>query len=85
MIFYAVDPNYIKSYPIKSQHCSTIIKAYTKAFIAENNTKFQYTLPDIHHTNPAEQAICTWKNHFVAICAGAPSTYCLSNWCKDPN
>jgi len=24
-----------------------------------------------------------WKNHFVAIRAGVPSTYRLSNWCKD--
>jgi hypothetical protein len=24
-----------------------------------------------------------WKNHFVAIRDGTPSTYHLSNWCKD--
>eukprot|EP00804_Cyclotella_cryptica_P012986 CCRYP_002317-RA/>CCRYP_002317-RA protein AED:0.32 eAED:0.30 QI:0/0/0/1/1/1/3/0/854 len=107
MIFYAVDPNYIKSYPIKSRHCSEIIKAYTKvyhflrvhdyclelhkldnatskdveAFTTKNNPKFHYT-PDMH-TNPAERVIRTWKNHFAAIHAGAPSTYRLSNWCKD--
>eukprot|EP00804_Cyclotella_cryptica_P022388 CCRYP_021035-RA/>CCRYP_021035-RA protein AED:0.38 eAED:0.38 QI:0/0/0/1/0/0.25/4/0/584 len=37
----------------------------------------------MHHTIPAERAIRTWKNHFVAIRAGTPSTYRLSNWCKD--
>ncbi|KAL7475357.1 hypothetical protein ACHAW6_001273 [Cyclotella cf. meneghiniana] len=49
----------------------------------ENNATFQYIPPDMHRTNTAERAICTWKNHFVAIHAGTPSTYCLSNWCKD--
>ena len=109
VIFYAVDPNYIKSYPVKSRHRSELIQAYTEvyqflrvrgyrpqlhkldnktskdveAFIAENNTKFQYTPPDIHRTNPAERAIHTWKNRLVAIQAGTPSTYRLSNWCKD--
>eukprot|EP00804_Cyclotella_cryptica_P014354 CCRYP_015562-RA/>CCRYP_015562-RA protein AED:0.34 eAED:0.35 QI:0/0/0/1/1/1/3/0/445 len=37
----------------------------------------------MNRTNIAERAICTWKNHFVAIRTGAPSTYRLSNWCKD--
>jgi hypothetical protein len=109
VIFYAVDPNYIKSYPIKSRHRSELLKAYddvyqflrirgyrpqlhrldnetsrdVEDFITDNNAKFQYTPPDIHRTNTAERAIRTWKNHFVAIRAGAPSTYRLSNWCKD--
>jgi hypothetical protein len=34
-------------------------------------------------TNPAEHAICTWKYHVVAIRAGTPKTYWVSNWCKD--
>eukprot|EP00804_Cyclotella_cryptica_P020406 CCRYP_012624-RA/>CCRYP_012624-RA protein AED:0.67 eAED:0.42 QI:0/0/0/0.75/0/0/4/0/921 len=109
VIFYVVDANYIKSYPIKSCHRTELIKAYTNVynflrtwgyrpqlhkldnemsqdveeFIAENNTKHQYTPPHMHRTNPAERAIRTWKNHFVAIRAGTPSTYRLSNWCKD--
>jgi hypothetical protein len=109
VIFYAVDPNYIKSYPIKSQHRNELLKAFNEvyqfllirgyrpqlhrldnetskdieAFITENNAKFQYTPPDMHRTNIAERAIQTWKNHFVAIQASTPSTYRLSNWCKD--
>eukprot|EP00804_Cyclotella_cryptica_P000189 CCRYP_016178-RA/>CCRYP_016178-RA protein AED:0.45 eAED:0.45 QI:0/-1/0/1/-1/1/1/0/133 len=101
VIFYAVDPNFIKSYPIKSRHCSELLKAYTdiyqllrarghrpqlhrldnktsedvENFITENNTTFQYTPPDMHRTNIAKRAIGTWKNHFVAIRAGTPSTY----------
>ncbi|KAL7482174.1 hypothetical protein ACHAW6_007869 [Cyclotella cf. meneghiniana] len=109
VVFYAVDPNFIKSYPIKLRHRSEIIKAYTEvynflqvrgyrpqlhkldnetskdveAFITENNATFQHTPLDMHRTNTAERAIRTWKNHFVAIRAGTPSTYRLSNWCKD--
>eukprot|EP00804_Cyclotella_cryptica_P026520 CCRYP_008139-RA/>CCRYP_008139-RA protein AED:0.40 eAED:0.40 QI:0/0/0/1/0/0/3/0/289 len=52
-------------------------------FIASYNTTHQYPPPDINRTNPAEHAIRTWKNHFVAIRAGTPSTYRLPNWCKD--
>jgi hypothetical protein len=109
VIFYVVDANYIKSYPIKSRHRTELIKAYddvntflrtrgyrpqlhkldnetskdVESFIADNNASHQYTPPDIHRTNPAERAIRTWKNHFVSIRAGTPSTYRLSNWCKD--
>eukprot|EP00804_Cyclotella_cryptica_P013578 CCRYP_012928-RA/>CCRYP_012928-RA protein AED:0.44 eAED:0.45 QI:0/-1/0/1/-1/1/1/0/191 len=109
VIFYVVDANYIKSYPIKSCHRTELIRAYddvynflrtrgyrpqlhkldnetskdVESFIADNNASHQYTPPDIHRTNPAERAIRTWKNHFVAIRAGTPSTYRLSNWCKD--
>eukprot|EP00804_Cyclotella_cryptica_P008225 CCRYP_015155-RA/>CCRYP_015155-RA protein AED:0.23 eAED:0.17 QI:0/0/0/1/1/1/3/0/935 len=108
-IFYAVDPNFIKSYPIKFRHRRELLKAHTDVyqflrtrghrpqlhrldnetskdvenFITENNAAFQYTPPDMHRTNIAERAIRTWKNHFVAIRAGTPSTYCLLNWCKD--
>eukprot|EP00804_Cyclotella_cryptica_P013537 CCRYP_021093-RA/>CCRYP_021093-RA protein AED:0.19 eAED:0.14 QI:0/0/0/1/1/1/4/0/1001 len=109
VIFYVVDANYIKSYPVKSHHCTELLKAYidvyqflriqgyhaqlhkldnessedVEEFIVENNTELQYTPPDIHRTNPAERAICTCKNCVVAIRAGAPKTYRLSNWCKD--
>ncbi|KAL7475873.1 hypothetical protein ACHAW6_001769 [Cyclotella cf. meneghiniana] len=86
VIFYVVDPNYIKSYPIKSRHR---LKAYKETlkdvekFIVENNSKFQYTPPNIDCTNTAECTIQTWKNHFVSIRAGTPCTYHLSNWSKD--
>ena len=109
VMFYVVDANYIKSYPIKSRHRTELIRAYddvysflrtrgyrpqlhkldnetskdVESFIADNNASHQYTPPDMHRTNPAERAIRTWKNHFVAIRAGTPSTYRLSNWCKD--
>jgi len=111
VIFYTVDPNYIKSFPINSRHHTKLLKAYKEVyssyksvatvpnctlhrldnktskevenFIIETNTTFQYTPPDMHHTNTAERAIRTWKNLFVAIRAGTPSTYSLSKRCKD--
>jgi len=33
VIFYAVDPNYIKAYPIKSRHHSEILKAYEEVYM----------------------------------------------------
>jgi hypothetical protein len=97
-VFYALDPNYIKSYLIKSRHSSEILKAYKEVyaflrmrgyrpqlhklnnktsqdvelFIKENNAKLQYTLPAMHQTYPAERAIQTLKNHFLAIRVGTP-------------
>ena len=32
IIFYAVDGNYIKAYPIKSHHCSQLLKAYNDVY-----------------------------------------------------
>ena len=32
VIFYAVDPNYIKSYPIKSRHRTKLLKAYEEVY-----------------------------------------------------
>ena len=32
VIFYAVDPNFIKSYPIKSRHRSELLKAYDEVY-----------------------------------------------------
>jgi hypothetical protein len=87
IIFYAVDHNYIKFYPIKSWHHTEILKAYQEVyqflriqgycpqlhklysetskdvedFIAKNNVVFQYTPPNMHCTNTAEQAIARGK------------------------
>ncbi|KAL7482665.1 hypothetical protein ACHAW6_012248, partial [Cyclotella cf. meneghiniana] len=52
-----------------------------ETFITENNASL-YTPPEIHQTKIAEQAIHTWKNHFVAMHAGAAKSYRLSNWYK---
>ncbi|KAL7482478.1 hypothetical protein ACHAW6_008153 [Cyclotella cf. meneghiniana] len=54
-----------------------------EAFITKNNASFQNTPPVIHQTNIAKQAIHTWKNNFVTMCASAAKSYRLSNKCKD--
>ena len=51
-------------------------------FIAEQQAKVQYTPADIHRTNIAEQYSRTWKNHFTAVKAGSPPSFCMANWCK---
>jgi hypothetical protein len=52
-----------------------------KIFIHEENTRLQYTPFNIHRTNPAEQEIRTWKNHFLSGIAGLPKTFPITNWC----
>ncbi len=39
------------------------------------NTKFQLVPPDMHCQNQAERAICTFKDHFLAILANVDSTF----------
>jgi hypothetical protein len=56
-----------------------------ETFICEENTRLQYTPPNIHCTNPAEQEICMWKNHFLLGIAGLPKTFPIVNWCHLPN
>ncbi len=52
-----------------------------ETFICEENTRLQYTLPDIHRTNLAEWEICTWKNHLLSSIAGLPKTFPIAKWC----
>ena len=51
-------------------------------FIQGQQTRLQYTPPDMHRTNPAERAIRTWKNHFIAGIAGLPKSFPIANWCR---
>ncbi len=53
-----------------------------ETFICKENTRLQYTPPDIHRTNPAEQKICTWKNHFLSSIAELPKTFPIANLCQ---
>jgi hypothetical protein len=36
----------------------------------------------MQRTNPAEQAVRTWKNHFTAGIAGIPPLFPIANWCR---
>jgi hypothetical protein len=51
-------------------------------FIQAQQTRIQYTLPDMHRTNLAERAIRTWKNHFLTGIAGLPKSFPIVNWCR---
>jgi hypothetical protein len=51
-------------------------------FIQSQQTTLQYTPLDIHCTNSAEQAFCTWKNHFTAGIASLPKSFPITNWCR---
>ncbi len=54
-------------------------------FIHKENTRLQYTPPNIHLTNPAEREIHTWKNQFLSGIAGHPKTFPIANWCHLTN
>jgi hypothetical protein len=47
--------------------------AYKKAITFKWNANFQLVSPDMHCLNRAERAICTFKDHFLAILAGVNS------------
>jgi hypothetical protein len=51
-------------------------------FVTTEQTCIEYTPPDIHCTNPAKQAIHTWKNHFLAVMGGFPKSFSIANWCQ---
>ena len=51
-------------------------------FIQGQQTRLQYTPPDMHRTNPAERAIRTWKNHFLVGIAGLLKSFPIANWCR---
>jgi hypothetical protein len=57
----------------------------TEVFIQSQQTSLQYTPLDIHRTNSAEQAICTWKNNFTARIASLPQSFPITNWCHLTN
>jgi hypothetical protein len=56
-----------------------------ETFICKENTHLQYTPPNIHRTNLAEQEICMRKNHFLSGIAGLLKTFPIANWCHLTN
>jgi hypothetical protein len=49
--------------------------AYKEAITFKWNATFQLVPPDMHCRNWAEHAICTFKDHFLAILAGVDSAF----------
>jgi hypothetical protein len=52
-----------------------------KKCLQKNNMMHELVPPDCHRRNMAEQAIQTFKNHFVAILSGVDDRFPLSLWC----
>ena len=50
-------------------------------FIATRNEAVQYFPSNNHHTSAAEQAIQTWKNHFISGSASLPKHIPIKYWC----
>ena len=49
--------------------------AYKEAITFKWNTTFQLVPPAMHRRNWAERAICTFKDHFMEILAGADAAF----------
>ena len=53
-----------------------------KAQICKNNMTFQLVPPHDHRRNIAEEAIQTFKGHFISILCGADKDFPLHLWCR---
>jgi hypothetical protein len=62
---------------VLNNKCSVAIKACIK----ENSMDYELVPPGQHRRNQAEQAIQTFKAHFISILAGVDDKFPLSLWC----
>jgi hypothetical protein len=53
-----------------------------ETFVTTKQTCIQYTQPDIHHTNPTERAICTWKIILLPAWRAFPNCFRLPTGAK---
>jgi uncharacterized protein (DUF1684 family) len=51
-----------------------------KEFMSDEGIKFQLTPPGMHCRNAAEQAICTFKNHFITGLAMTGKKFPMKLW-----
>ena len=51
-----------------------------KTFLRESSVKFQLVPPYLHHTNAAERAIQTYKNHLISGLISCEPNFPLSLW-----
>ncbi len=66
---------------LKKQVLDNKCSAAMKACIKENNMDYKLVPPGQQGQNRAEQAIQTFKAHFVSILAGVDDKFPLSLWC----
>ena len=53
-----------------------------KKFMRDNQVDYQLVPPHLHRTNSAENAIGTWKDHFVAGLSGVDPNFPMHLWCR---
>ena len=51
-----------------------------KQFLHDSSVKFQLVLPHLHHTNAAERAIQTYKDHLIACLSSCDPNLPLHIW-----
>ena len=53
-----------------------------KRFMTQNEVEFQLVPPHIHRRNPAERAISSWKDHFIASLSSTDKQFPMHLWCR---
>jgi hypothetical protein len=66
---------------LKNHKLDNKVSMAFKQCIKNNNMEYELVPPGNHHCNQAEQAIQTFKAHFIAILLGANDKFPLSLWC----
>lgn len=51
-----------------------------KKAIHENNSTVELVPPDVHRRNAAEQAIQTFKGHFLSFLSGVADNFPINEW-----
>jgi hypothetical protein len=64
----------------KLQRLDNEASALLRDFMDSEQVKYQLVPPNVHRHNAAEQAIRTYKNHFISILCGADPNFPLALW-----
>ena len=55
---------------------------HLQQFMTSSDVNFQLVPPHFHRSNPAERAIRTFKNYFIAGLCGVDSNFPIQYWCQ---
>jgi hypothetical protein len=69
-----------KGFKPKLQTLDNEALAALKPFFTSNDVEYQLVPPHCHHCNPAERAIQTFKEHFVAGISSFDQTFQMHLW-----
>eukprot|EP00804_Cyclotella_cryptica_P002887 CCRYP_009399-RA/>CCRYP_009399-RA protein AED:0.22 eAED:0.24 QI:0/0/0/1/1/1/2/0/735 len=74
----------MRSYGLSPRHQVLDNEASTayKQAILDSGMSYQLVPPDDHRCNVAENAIQTWKDHFIAVLSGTADKFPLHLWCQ---